>query len=99
MLGSTHMTERMEAIVSGRVQGVMYRDFVQRKASGLRLTGEVQNLKDGAVRVLAFGEHGSLEKLLEKLRHGSMFSHVTNVAVSWQSAANEFKDFKINFSK
>jgi acylphosphatase len=70
MLSSTYMTERMEAIVSGRVQGVMYRDFVQRKASGLKIAGEVQNLADGTVRVLAEGEHASLEKLFSKIKRG-----------------------------
>ena len=45
--------ERIEAIVSGRVQMVMFRDFAQRKALGLRLCGEVMNLPDGTVRVIA----------------------------------------------
>jgi len=99
MLGSIHMTEGIEAIVSGRVQGVMYRDFVQRKASGLKLTGEVQNLKDGTVRVLAEGEHTSLETLIEKLHRGPLLAHVKSVSVSWKSATNEFKSFKINFAK
>ena len=44
------MQERLEVIVSGRVQMVMFRDFVQRKASSLKLVGEVQNLPDGTVR-------------------------------------------------
>jgi acylphosphatase len=93
------MTERIEAIVSGRVQGVMYRDFVQRKASGLKLKGEVQNLRDGTVRVVAEGEHAHLEKLIAKLHKGSLFAHVDNVSVSWHTATNEFKKFNINFSK
>ena len=45
--------EQLRATVSGRVQLVMFRDFVQRKASGLKLTGEVQNLPDGTQIFLA----------------------------------------------
>src|SRR3989344_224255 len=49
------MNERIETIVSGRVQVVMYRDFATRKARGLGLVGEVKNLPDGTVRVVAEG--------------------------------------------
>ena len=49
------MNERLEVVVAGRVQLVMYRDFAWRKAHGLGLKGEVQNLKDGTVRVVAEG--------------------------------------------
>jgi acylphosphatase len=68
------MNERIEAIVYGRVQMVMYRDFTERKASGLQLTGEVQNLKDGTVKVIAEGTHEQLEKLIQKLHKGSVLS-------------------------
>ena len=49
------MNERLEAIVSGRVQMVMYRDFTARFARRLGLVGEVKNLSDGTVRVIAEG--------------------------------------------
>lgn len=89
--------ERLEAVVSGRVQGVMYRDFVQRKASGLALTGEVQNLPDKTVRVVAEGPRDQLEKLVEKLHVGPLLANVEHVAISWLSAVKEFSEFKIRF--
>ena len=44
-----------EIVVDGRVQGVGYRNFVERKASQLGLMGYVMNLKDGRVRVRVEG--------------------------------------------
>lgn len=89
--------ERMEAIVSGRVQGVMYRDFVQRKASGLKLVGEVQNLKDKTVHVVAEGERDALERLIVKLHRGPFFSHVDHVSVNWSAPTSAFKKFSIRY--
>lgn len=89
------MNERLEAIVSGRVQMVMYRDFTQRKASGLKLTGEVRNLSNGTVYVIAEGKRDSLEKLVQKLFKGSLFSHVESVEVTWLPAKNEFVTFTL----
>jgi acylphosphatase len=93
------MPERLEAIVSGKVQMVMFRDFVQRKASRLKLTGEVQNLQDGTVRVVAEGSHATLEKLLEKLHKGPLLARVDAVAPSWHAPTNEYHSFKINYAK
>ena len=42
--------------VYGRVQLVMYRDFTQRKAKKLGLTGYVINQKDKTVKVVAEGK-------------------------------------------
>lgn len=89
--------ERIEAIVSGRVQMVMYRDFATRKARGLGLVGEVQNLPNGTVRVTAEGERTVLEKYIQKLHKGSILSHVEEVAVSWMPATNSFTSFDISF--
>ena len=87
----------MIAIVSGRVQLVMYRDFSCRNARGLGLVGTVQNLPDGTVRVIAEGEREKLDRYALKLWQGSLLSHVTNVAVSWSPATGEFTKFKIQY--
>lgn len=89
--------ERLEAIVSGRVQMVMYRDFAQRKASGLKLTGWVRNLPDTTVKVVAEGPREKLDKLLEKLHRGPVLAHVEKVEPSWLPATGEFKGFIISY--
>lgn len=91
------MNERLHAIVSGRVQMVMFRDFTQRKASALKLTGEVRNLPDGTVEAIAEGPRPQLEKLLEKLRRGSVLARVEHVEERWLPATGEFSRFKIAY--
>ena len=47
---------RVQAVVSGRVQGVCFRAETQKQACQLGLTGWVRNLPDGRVELLAEGE-------------------------------------------
>ncbi|MBW1933376.1 MAG: acylphosphatase, partial [Deltaproteobacteria bacterium] len=49
------MEARAHIFVSGRVQGVFFRDHTQRWASSLHLRGWVRNLRDGRVEVLVEG--------------------------------------------
>ena len=91
------MHERLEAAVSGRVQMVMYRDFATRKARGLKLVGEVQNLQNGTVRVIAEGEREMLSLYIEKLKRGPLLAHVEQVSVSWLPATNTYATFSIRY--
>lgn len=76
----------MAALVSGRVQGVGYRHFVQRQAETLRLAGYTENLSDGRVEVIAEGEKTDLEQLLHYLKQGSTHAVVKSVEVQWAEA-------------
>jgi len=89
------MGKRVECIISGRVQLVMFRDFAERKARGLGIAGTVQNMSDGTVRVIAEGEESALRKYLELLRVGPIFAKVENVETAWLPATGEFQKFKI----
>lgn len=87
--------EEFRAIVSGRVQMVMFRDFVTRKARKVGVTGFVQNLADGTVEVVAQGEKAALERLIEYLHTGSMLSHVEQVEVEWRTPQKIFDSFEL----
>lgn len=89
--------ERLEAIVSGRVQLVMYRDFATRKARSLGLVGEVENLADGTVRVVAEGPRAKLEEYERKLSKGSLLAKVEKVEASYLPATGEYKYFDITY--
>lgn len=71
------------AIVSGRVQMVMYRDFALRKARIMGVEGSVRNLGDGTVEVIAFGKHETLEAYLAYLKKGPILARVDEVGVQW----------------
>jgi acylphosphatase len=86
------------ATVTGIVQGVGFRYFVQRRASALGLNGYVSNLPNGDVEVNAEGMRGTLEELVEYLRKGPPMSSVKYVSVGWSERDRpQFDDFRIIF--
>lgn len=87
----------MEAKVHGRVQMVMFRDFVCRKSRALGLVGTVRNLPDGTVAVVAEGSRKKLERLEILLRGGSLLSSVQEVQTSFGKAERKFVDFSIAY--
>lgn len=66
-------------IVSGRVQGVGFRRFVEKQASNYSISGIVRNLEDGRVEFFAKGTEESLEEFERAVRRGPMLSAVREV--------------------
>jgi acylphosphatase len=87
--------ERLEATVRGTVQGVGFRWFVVREASGLGLTGWARNEADGSVRVVAEGEAGALSALESCLRAGPPGAKVRDLEAARGPATGDFKSFRI----
>ena len=87
--------QHAELLVSGKVQGVWFRDYVKRSAVGLDLKGWVKNNADGTVSVKVEGEKKIVEDLIELIKIGSRMSRVDNVSVEWSKADNKYQDFKI----
>ncbi|WP_369424874.1 acylphosphatase [Methanothrix sp.] len=57
----------VEILITGKVQGVGFRACVRRIAVNLGVCGEVMNLKDGRVRIIATAEPAMLEKFISML--------------------------------
>jgi acylphosphatase len=74
--------ETRRYVVSGRVQGVGFRWFVEREAATLGITGWVRNRDDGRVEVMATGTRDQLSALHGRLREGPRAARVDEVAVS-----------------
>ena len=93
------MKIELRCIIKGRVQGVMFRDFLQRKARILDIMGTVENQSEGSVRVIAVGEKENLQKLLEFLHKGPILTRIKtridSVEAKWGEPAQDFSDFKI----
>lgn len=62
--------------VSGKVQGVGFRDHTRRHAQALNIKGHAMNLPDGRVEVLAVGEPQALDRLANWLTTGSPYGRV-----------------------
>jgi acylphosphatase len=86
---------RLTLIVRGRVQGVGFRHFVRRTALGLGLAGEVRNLPDGAVEVLAWGEEASLSALELAVRRGPPGARVLNVETRYDAGPASPPGFRV----
>jgi acylphosphatase len=65
--------------ISGRVQGVGFRAFVQRRAAELGLEGWARNLEDGRVEVYAVGASKKLSEFAASLYAGPPMSDVRTV--------------------
>lgn len=78
---------RMTVLLSGQVQGVGMRQYIQRRALDLGLSGYTENLADGRVEVVAEGDRGDLELLLVRIRMGTAHSEVSGTEVAWADAS------------
>jgi len=92
------MLSRVHVFVSGRVQGVAYRYFVERRAAEIPVTGWVRNLRDGRVEIMAEGEKADLEGFLGVLRQGPRMANVDDLDILWEDYRGEFEDFRIEFT-
>ena len=68
--------------ISGRVQGVGYRFYMQRKARELGLTGWVRNRHDGGVEAMIQGDPGAVEAMTAWARRGPPSAVVAEVRIS-----------------
>ena len=89
------MEKRLECTVYGRVQMVMFRDFVTRKARSRGLVGTVKNNIDGTVSVVAQGQEDKLQEFLVFIHKGSVLSRVERVEERWVDPLGKFKSFDI----
>ena len=83
---------RVHLLVSGKVQGVFYRQSTLEEATRLGLAGWVRNLPDGRVEAVAEGPREALDALLAWCRRGPPAAHVTDVSATFGDATGEHGD-------
>lgn len=69
-------------LITGRVQGVNYRESMRHEAERLGVTGWVRNRRDGGVEAVVDGEAGALEAIIAWARRGPRSARVDAVEVS-----------------
>lgn len=80
--------------VTGKVQGVFYRQSTKEKAIELNISGIVRNLPNGDVQIIATGDSDNLNALAEWCWQGPRKAVVTSVQFE-PRALEHFEDFKI----
>ncbi|HEY3700717.1 MAG TPA: acylphosphatase [Acidimicrobiales bacterium] len=73
------MRVRRRVLVSGRVQGVFFRDDCRREAVGAGVDGWVRNRPDGRVEAVFEGEPDAVERLVSWCRRGPPSAGVTAI--------------------
>lgn len=86
---------RAHVLVSGRVQGVFFRDNTKKKADELGVAGWVRNLIDGRVEAVFEGSKKRVEEMVDWVRKGPSFAQVDNFDLVWEDYRGEFKSFEI----
>ncbi|HEX7266196.1 MAG TPA: acylphosphatase [Streptosporangiaceae bacterium] len=71
---------RYRVLVSGRVQGVYFRDACRRRALEHGVSGWVRNLPDGRVEAVFEGPADDVHSLVDWMRHGPDLAVVVDIA-------------------
>ncbi len=89
---------RVHIRVTGRVQGVGFRAFVQQSGMEFGLTGWVRNVGYDTVEAVAEGPRERLEKFAEAVKTGPRAGRVDDARIEWETASGEFQDFGVKSS-
>lgn len=87
--------KQVHVFISGLVQGVGYRFFVEENAQNLGLTGWVRNTEDGGVEAVFQGDETKIQEMIVLCRKGPFMSEVKHVGFEWEEGEKIYPDFSI----
>jgi acylphosphatase len=88
---------RAHIFVTGKVQGVYYRQTTMEAARAHRVFGWVRNLPDGRVEAVLEGEESGVNKVMDWCRKGPPNAKVEKVDTKFENYTGEFSDFAISY--
>jgi acylphosphatase len=89
--------KRVHLMVTGRVQGVGFRAYVQHTAHKLGLAGWVRNVGINRVETVAEGHPDVLMNFIEAVRSGPRSGRVDDLRLNWEDKLENFAKFEIRF--
>lgn len=88
---------RVHIWITGRVQGVGFRAFVQQWGTMLGLAGWVRNVDGDMVETVVEGPRDVVERFVEIVRAGPKVSRVDNLRVDWEDPLGNLDRFQVRF--
>lgn len=85
--------KQVHMYISGFVQGVGFRNFVQYTARKMGVVGWTRNLQDRRVEIVAQAEEGLLEKFIKVASRGPFLAEVKSVSVEREECSEVFSSF------
>ena len=89
--------KRIHIFVTGRVQGVFFRQSTRVMAIKNNVNGWVRNLDDGRVEIIAEGEESNIDTLADWCKTGPANSRVDESKLLEEESTNEFKIFEVRY--
>ena len=89
------MIRSLQCLITGKVQGVMFRSWVHGQAESLGIKGWVRNLDDGKVEILAQGDEANLKEFQTRLFAGSPLARVDALDCKWIDYDKQHTEFDI----
>lgn len=88
---------QIKVIVTGKVQGVYYREETRKAAVGLGVKGYVKNLANGRVEAVFKGYEHQVKKMIEWCHNGSPAAMVQNVSTEENDPVENYETFEIRY--
>lgn len=89
--------KRVRIYIYGRVQGVLFRHYTNKKAINLGLKGYVRNIGDGSVEVVAEGDKEGIENLIKFCKKGPVNAIVKKIKIDYEEPKADFEEFGIRY--
>jgi acylphosphatase len=87
--------QRIRIIVTGKVQGVFFRQSLKIKAKQNEIFGWVKNLKDGRVEAILEGDEEKINRIIEWAHGGPANARVEDVEIQNEKFIGEFSKFDV----
>ena len=86
---------RAAVIISGRVQGVWFRQSTKQTADKFAVVGWVRNNPDRSVEAVFEGERTAVQAVIDWCQQGPDMAKVDNLQLEWLEATGEFSQFTV----
>ncbi|MBN2140246.1 MAG: acylphosphatase [Desulfovibrionaceae bacterium] len=85
----------LHCVITGKVQGVFFRAWIQDQAANMGVNGWVRNLDQDKVEILAQGDEAALDSFRERVRQGSPLSRVDDFKSDWMDYDKIYDQFEM----